>query len=658
MLRQAQAEGSRLAGSCAILRIELCGGSASRIDYYMTHRYLGPLLVSLIAGAVVLATITPSNGPGITCDELYHVYQGKQLVTDLRQQGFGFFLPANIEKNFAWSPDGPPVQAPLGYWILGWTHWIFDSAPDSPMAVSIVAARFAPAMAFAFLVFLVGAYTGRREGAMAGVLAAVAVALTPRLFAHAHFASLDMLTTLFFVAAVLAVLEAERGGRTWAFALAGVVWGCSMLVRLHGLLLVPPVVLWLLWTTYRRGQLGQRWWAWNNPLTAWSKGLVVWLMAGVSTFIVGWPWLWASPVSRFWQYVASGAGRQALHVFYEGQAWPDRIVPWHYPWVIFAVTIPAGFLILGGIGIWARLWHEHAESAMQPLEDEIAIEPGRYDMGEVDFLQLRPDMFLHREVLLLLGVGVVVLFVFSLPGTPVYDGERLFLMVFPLWAIAVGIGAKQLIGVVEERERGVGEAALETIPMPDHHHHAKVGRRHHEDPRLFPIGIRGEMPTRFSPGSRLRMAAVVVFVALQGLGVVLYHPCQLSYYNSLVGGLAGAQRLGFEVTYWGDSVLESMLARAAELSPGQPILFAPNLAPFQAPAITITSPSLRQAETEVLGMDQMTPNVAKRCRYALVYNRRADPQTANSILERGKVVAEYEKQGVWLTRLVELPSGF
>ena len=66
-------------------------------------------------------------GPGVTCDEPYHVYQGKQLVTALRQQGLAFFLPANIDRNFDWHAGGPPVQAPLGYWILGWTHYALRS---------------------------------------------------------------------------------------------------------------------------------------------------------------------------------------------------------------------------------------------------------------------------------------------------------------------------------------------------------------------------------------------------------------------------------------------------------------------------------------------------------------------------------------------------
>ena len=174
---------------------------------------------------------------------------------------------------------------------------------------------------------------------MAGTVAAAAVALMPRLLAHAHLAALDMLTTLFFVAAVLAVAEAARGGRWWQFALAGVVWGAAMLVRLHGLLVAPPVILWLVWRLRRRVGL---------PLLAW-------LAAGGLTLFLGWPWLWLAPLARLQQYVASGSVRHTLHVFYAGQVWADRDVPWHYPWAMFAVTVPLGFLVLGLIGIGAKL---------------------------------------------------------------------------------------------------------------------------------------------------------------------------------------------------------------------------------------------------------------------------------------------------------------
>ena len=97
------------------------------------HKFAGPLLIALAALAATAATLAPDGrGPGVTCDELYHVYQGKQLVTAFRQQGFAFFSPENIDRNFPWQRGGPPVQAPLGHWILGWTHHLFDPGPIIP----------------------------------------------------------------------------------------------------------------------------------------------------------------------------------------------------------------------------------------------------------------------------------------------------------------------------------------------------------------------------------------------------------------------------------------------------------------------------------------------------------------------------------------------
>ena len=319
------------------------------------RRLVGPTLIALAALTATLATIAPDgNGPGVTCDELYLVNQGKELVTALRRQGFAFFRPANIDRNFPWTAGGPPVQAPLGHWILGWTHYLFDPKPDAPLALSVTAARIAPAIAFALLILMVGGWTARREGTLAGTFAAAAVALRAALFGHAHLAAFDMFTALFFVAALLAVIAAARGGRARHFALAGVAWGVAMLVRLHGLLLAPPVVVWLVWCFLRPWRQGITA-ATRRPLVQLLKCLAAWFAAGVATFVAGWPWLWLAPIARFQLYLASGTARQPLHVFYAGHAWLDRNVPWHYPWVMFAVTVPLGLLALGVLGIVATM---------------------------------------------------------------------------------------------------------------------------------------------------------------------------------------------------------------------------------------------------------------------------------------------------------------
>ncbi|MHC4176108.1 MAG: hypothetical protein ACYSWU_01295, partial [Planctomycetota bacterium] len=144
----------------------------------LARRPIGPLLVALVATVATLATLAPDGrGPGVTCDELYHVLAGKRLVTALRHQGLDFFDRPNIENSFPWKPGGAPVQAPLGHWILGWTHHLFDPAPapdprlapNAPEALRawIAGARVAPALAFGLLVLLVGLWTARVEGHLA-----------------------------------------------------------------------------------------------------------------------------------------------------------------------------------------------------------------------------------------------------------------------------------------------------------------------------------------------------------------------------------------------------------------------------------------------------------------------------------------------------------
>ena len=631
---------------------------------------LSPLLIALAALAATLATIAPDgNGPGVTCDEPYHVYEGKQLVTALRQQGWAFFRPANIERNFAWKIGGPPVQAPLGYWILGWTHYVFDPAPDNPNVISITAARFAPAVAFAVLILMVGGWTGRREGPLAGAVAAAAVALMPRLFGHAHLAVLDMLTTLFFVAAVLAAAEAARGGRGWHYAAAGAVWGAAMLVRLHGLLLAPPVVAWLIWRWYRHERKQQCWggnctaapgatvqlspqWGSRSSFSL-ARGMAAWLAGGVMVVFVGWPWLWLAPFARFRQYLASGTARQAIHVFYMGQVWNDRDVPWHYPWVMFAVTVPVGPLVLGMLGMWAQ-WRDGRRLRSAETKSPLALgEEQGLRASEIAKCKLQnancklsgsnpqspipnpsancphPSPLPGGGGTLLAGVMLFVLVVFSLPGSHVYDGVRLFLMVFPLWAVWVGIGAKWLVA----RGNAVFTSSRWAGPP------------------------RGVAEQDGGQARRLNVritAAVLLFIVLQGLGLLIYSPSHLSYYNLLIGGLAGAERLGFEATYWGDTVREPMLAEAARLSPHGQLLFVPNLAPFQAWAVEVSSPALHDAHVRVAGWDESKPEEAKSCRYAVIYHRRADLAGAKRLLEGGKVVQEYSQQGVWLARLVEL----
>ena len=522
-------------------------------EQYQTNALRGILAVAVVASVAVLATI---DDPGVTCDEYYDAAAGRRLVTAWQAQGWAFFRAESIEQNYGSLTRHPP----LGRWLLGWMQQPFDATPHDPHAVSLIGARFAPALALGWLVWFVGWSMLRAAGTTAAIVGALAVVLVPRVFAHAHFATLDTFASVTYVSAVLALVVAyESGAKGWYFGLAGLVWGLALATKIHGLLLLPPVVMWMLWQFRWRAFVGLAWWS----------------VAGGLVFYALWPWLWLAPYEHLLEFVASATERQSLHVFYGGQVWNDRLVPWHYPWIMLVVTLPLGLFLLGMLGFitsGSQLWRD------------------------------------GRRLLLLLTWGSVLL-VFSWPGTPVYDGTRLFLMVFPLWAMWVGYGGQWLYDRLEEH------------------------------------GWKGWWPR------------IVLGGLLSGplLGTVLYHPFQSSYYSPLVGGLAGAARLGFEPTYWGDSIDAELMAALALVPEGEAVLFGPNLAPYQAPAVEAFWPEFLGRNIRLFGWDSARWAEVADCRYALVYHRRADLESLDFVVEAGSVLAENQRQGVWLGRLYELP---
>jgi len=389
--------------------------------------------------------------------------------------------------------------------------------------------------------------------------------------------------------------------------LAGVVWGLAMLTRLHGLLLLLPAIAWIVFRLRRRSVLPA----------------LVWTVSGMATLLAGWPWLWLDPWRRLRQFAGTGIHRQAVHVFYAGRVWDDRAVPWHYPLVMFLLALPLGLLILGGLGIWSQRTGDALPSRHTPC----AVPDGTRRVPTA-----------YRFVL---GTLLFVLGVFTLPGVPVYDGVRLFLMAFPLWALLAGAGAKWLVDhprfqSSSRGKRGQAPFAATNLRLV---------------PALRVLRTKGACPL-FPLASR-RLWLLGCFVALQAVGLVVYHPCPLSHYNLLAGGLWGAEKLGFEVTYWGDAVDESLLQEVAVRASGERIVFGPNLAPFQAVGVSFASKSLAAARVTIVGWDGRWRAPPPGCRFGVFYHRRADLEQILPAIRNGRVIASRSCQGVWLAEVLE-----
>ncbi|HCS52883.1 MAG TPA: hypothetical protein DIW81_15035 [Planctomycetaceae bacterium] len=523
--------------------------STSRWIFLLGSNWSGGIILGLLAGLIVILTIDPggsyprlAEGPGITIDESFNVQQGILLVEVFRQYGLFMFDPTNSQDIYGdpgkipYLPDHPP----LGRWVLGITHhlWWNLFPPNDPGSIDVTAAaRVGSAVMFTLTVFLVGATAGTWFGPAAGWIAPLSLLLMPRLFAHAHLASLESSVNLFVALAVLCTAHSwskcfrpDADVRplqlSWkAGLIPGLYLGLAMLTKIQGFLIIPCIIGWALWYGRKQSIL---------PLLSW--GIVANLV-----FFLGWPWLWLDPLGNLSKFLGSATDRVHLNVWYLGQVFQDTEVPWHYPWVIFLVTVPVGLHLLGGIGL-------------------------------IQFLRERGS---DARLSLVLICLLFPLLLFS-TSTAVYDGSRLFLMAYPLWAIFIGWGG-QLVWQC--------------------------------------------MRVRFS----FQRAAIVtaVFLSLQAIGILSTHPNQLSYYNLLAGGTANARHLGFEATYWQDSLTRSFWEDCAEKIPaGATIHVMPVLHQFQLDDLKKQIPIIRKQQWNLKPWS--TDETETNPEYLIVFSRYAD----------------------------------
>ena len=507
------------------------------------------LLASVLAFLLVLFTL---DDPGLTVDEPLDVAPGRQYLQLLSQSGMRFWSPQVINATYVNNREHPP----LGRWLLGLSSVLFEPmeaqirGPD-PSGLYVRSGRVAPAFAFGLIMLLVVRWAGKVGGPQAALGAGLSLLFMPRLFAHAHLAVLDTFVAMTWTSAFLAQVNAceVRSWKSWAGATG--LTALALLTKLHGWLLFPAILIWLL---VRR------------PGWATTLYLALAMLVAVLLFFIGWPWLWIDPVGRLGDFFRTGVARLPIRVLYFGKVYQDMEIPWHYPWFYSAVTVPIGVLLLGLV-------------------------------GGVRSLQTRA--FDPRPMALLLAIGFWLI-LFS-TKVPVYDGERLYLPVFPLLAILAGLGFASLW----DRLRVSWARAI--------------------------------------------LAGVLI---IQGVGLITYHPFQLSYFNLLVGGLPGAERLGLELTYWGDAVDDRLLDRLAELAPrGATVARVPTLAPNQGIFAT-TRPLFRK---EIIIQDQEQRN---RSDWLVIDRRTAYwPEELPKFLNENPPIYLRTIHGVWLSGIWKRSDG-
>lgn len=195
---------------------------------------------------------------------------------------------------------------------------------------------------------------------------------------------------------------------------------------------------------------------------------------------------------------------------------------------------------------------------------------------------------------------------FCVSGIAVYDGVRLFLVSFPLLALVAGRGAALAWNWLSRK-----------------------------------AGLFG------------KFVWLTIFLAMPSVSMFALHPCQLSYYHMGVGSLRGAARLGFEPTYWGDSIHRDFQKEmVAKIPAGSRVGVVPVLHQFQIDALKSQSHLFRE---HGLQLEPFDPNMKNPPSFVLTFYRKADhSEQLTGVLEQSELLVTYEPQGVRLAGLYRL----
>jgi len=203
-----------------------------------------------------------------------------------------------------------------------------------------------------FLVALGGVYAvhtmARRRFAdwRLGLLAALFLILTPRLFAESFYNSKDIVFMAVFAIAMnttISFILKPGVGTALLHALATAV---AIDVRLMAVILPVATVAISVVRLLKR----------EVPAGRTSGALTIYLAASCLLVPAMWPWLWSDPIGNFVQAFTNMAKfRWEREVLYMGRFIPSTELPWHYILVWISITTPLLYLALFVAGVLATL---------------------------------------------------------------------------------------------------------------------------------------------------------------------------------------------------------------------------------------------------------------------------------------------------------------
>lgn len=352
----------------------------------------------------VSAIPTMPGAPGLTWDETYYHPVFKDAagwVAHFASDPAAALSREGIDAGWQRTEELPPV--------VRWIGAVVVSLPNGGGWWNLAMMRLYPAAALGLTIALLYIIARRLVPGWWSFLPPVLYILHPRLWGHGQIAATE---TVFVLLTVLAIWIALHDLRRWKWRLLlGVVLGLTLATKVNGIILIVAIVFWLpmrhLFNGRRQqGAIGQ------------DILLSIGLIASAPLIALAvWPWMWHDTGTRIHDYYIFVRDHAHQGLWYFGRPWNFNgpPTPVSYPLVIAHLVTPVALLVLFWLSIFGGLSRFVAQRKIAPAR------------------------------LLLVLLLLAPLTASSLPGSPKYDGIRLFLPVFAPAALLISIGLRDLL---------------------------------------------------------------------------------------------------------------------------------------------------------------------------------------------------------------------
>ena len=251
----------------------------------------------------------------------------------------------------------------------------------------------------------------------AGIIAAAALGLMPRVFYNAHLACFDVPIMAMWIACIFTYWSAEKKkGLGWAL-LAGIVYGLTLETK-HNAWMLPAVFLPHAVVVHGRAMSRMAGRTARIPIPA---SLIAMATVGPAVFVILWPWLWNDTLPRIQEYVNFHVHHEYYNIEFLGVTYWGPPSPKAYMPVMILATVPSVTLVLFLVGA---------------IDRAIVAVKARFKTGADDLL-------------ILLAI-VVPLGVFLLPRTPIFGGTKHWMTAYPALCIFAGRGFDLVFTQIEK----------------------------------------------------------------------------------------------------------------------------------------------------------------------------------------------------------------